>query len=142
LKGKAFSTLLNQNPPFELPPKCLSRLLEARIEGKLDSYPAGLPHDEMDFWASTRGFRTELDDNPRPTRYALVKGIKAGSIGDSECQMMQTDIGAPIERDRFARRFDLPQRHHVVPIGYECRWIDCHSACNIDPLSRGIGVQN
>jgi hypothetical protein len=20
--------------------------------------------------------------------------------------------------------------------------VDCHSACNIDPLSRGIGVQN
>lgn len=23
-----------------------------------------------------------------------------------------------------------------------CRKLDCHSACNIDPLSRGIGVQN
>src|SRR5260370_36840894 len=37
--------------------------------------------------------------------------------------MMQSDVGAPIERDRFAGRFDLPQRHNVVSIGYEHCWI-------------------
>lgn len=27
-------------------------------------------------------------------------------------------------------------------IGATIEWYDCHSACNIDPVSRGIGVQN
>jgi hypothetical protein len=44
-------------------------------------------------------------------------------IDDGEGQMMQSDVGAPIERGRFAGRFDLPQRHNVVSIGYEHRWI-------------------
>jgi hypothetical protein len=37
--------------------------------------------------------------------------------------MMQSDVGAPIERDRSTGRFDLPQRHNVVSVGYEHRWI-------------------
>jgi hypothetical protein len=44
-------------------------------------------------------------------------------IDDGEGQMMQSDIGTPIERDRFAGRLDLPQRHNVVSIGYEGRRI-------------------
>ena len=36
------------------------------------------------------------------------------------------------EHDRFASAFAL------AVLGLE----ECHSACNIDPLSRGIGVQN
>ena len=44
----------------------LARVLEARIEGKLDPHSAGFPHDEMDLWAGARGFRTELDDNAGP----------------------------------------------------------------------------
>src|SRR5258708_28753358 len=53
----------------------------------------------------------------------LVEGIEADLIDDGEGQMMQSDVGAPIERDRFAGRVDLPQRHNVVSIGYEHRWI-------------------
>jgi hypothetical protein len=60
-----------------------------------------------------------------------------------------------------ARRYVSPYCRSLVHIamgevdlGYDwlskavearCRhiaYIDCHSACNIDPLSRGIGVQN
>jgi hypothetical protein len=77
----------------------------------------------MDLGAGTRGFRPELDGNARPTRHSFVQHIEADLIGDSEGQMMQSDVRAPIERDRFAGRFDLPQRHNVVPIGYEHRRI-------------------
>jgi len=70
----------------------------------------------MDHWAGARGFRTELDDNAGPARHTLVKGIKAGSIGDGESQMMQPDIGASVERDRFIGRLDLPQRQNAVAI--------------------------
>jgi hypothetical protein len=52
-----------------------------------------------------------------------VKGIKAGSIGDSESQMMQPDVSASIERDCFTGRLDLPQCQDAVAIGYEHRWI-------------------
>ena len=37
--------------------------------------------------------------------------------------MMQSDVGAPIERDCFAARFDLPQRHNILSIGHEHRWL-------------------
>jgi hypothetical protein len=73
--------------------------------------------------AGARAFRTELDDNAGPDRHTLVKGIKAGSIGDGESQMMQTDVSVSIERDCFTGRFDLPQRQDAMPIGHEYRWI-------------------
>ena len=37
--------------------------------------------------------------------------------------MMQPDVGAPIERDCFAGRFDLPQRHNIMSIELEHRWL-------------------
>ncbi|WP_159011374.1 hypothetical protein [Bradyrhizobium sp. S69] len=39
---------------------------------------------------------------------------------------------------------DLPEFKGVIPQRSNSGWSDaeCHSACNIDPLSRGIGVQN
>src|SRR5882762_6174024 len=77
----------------------------------------------MDLGAGTRKFRTELDDDARPTRHSLVKRIEADLIDDGEGQMMQSDVDAPIKRDRFAGRVDLPQRHNIVPIGYEHRRI-------------------
>jgi hypothetical protein len=37
--------------------------------------------------------------------------------------MTQSDVGAPIERDCFAGRFDLPQRHNIMSVGDERRRI-------------------
>jgi hypothetical protein len=34
------------------------------------------------------------------------------------------------------------EKHRIYGTGPAYRKIGCHSACNIDPLSRGIGVQN
>jgi len=62
--------------------------------------------------------------------------------------MMQSDVGAPIERDRLAGRFDLPQRYNVVSIGYEHRWIirpladDSPSKTITKEFSRALEVAN
>ena len=77
----------------------------------------------MDLGPGTRAFGSELDDDTRPIRHSLVEGIEADLIDDGESQMMQSDVGTPIERNRFAGRLDLPQRHNVVSIGYEGRRI-------------------
>ena len=37
--------------------------------------------------------------------------------------MMQSDVGASIERNRLIGRLDLPQRQDAVSIGNEHRWI-------------------
>jgi hypothetical protein len=62
----------------------------------------------MDLGAGTREFWTELDEDVRPTRHPLVQGVEADLIDDSESQMMQSNIGAPIKRDRVAGRLHLP----------------------------------
>src|SRR5229473_2241716 len=90
--------------------RCDRRDCSIEIVCKLDPYSAGLLHDEMDLGAGARLFRTKLNDDARPTRHSLVEGIETDLIDDGEGQMMQSDVGAPIERDRLAGRFDLPQR--------------------------------
>src|SRR5215471_4748603 len=70
----------------------------------------------MDLRAAAGRLRTELDDNSRPIRHPLVKGVEARSIDDREGQMMQPDIGASIERGRRIGRLDLPQRQDAVAI--------------------------
>jgi len=77
----------------------------------------------MDLRASARELRTKLDHNAGPARHPLVKGIEASSIGDGKGQMMQSDVGASIERNRLIGRLDLPQRQDAVSIGNEHRWI-------------------
>ena len=48
-------------------------------------------------------------------------------------------------RDAVATEDDLRQNEDEITVGLDANprsIAECHSACNIDPLSRGIGVQN
>jgi hypothetical protein len=75
---------------------------------------------KMNLRAAARQLRTEFDDNAKPVRHPLVKGIEARSIDDCDRQMMQADIGAPIELDGLIGRLNLPQRQDAVSIRNKC----------------------
>ncbi|MEI9988079.1 MAG: hypothetical protein WDN69_36225 [Aliidongia sp.] len=43
----------------------------------------------------------------RPFGDPLIQGIQSGAVGDGEREMVQADIGAPVERSSAVGRLDL-----------------------------------
>jgi len=82
--------------------------LDARVDDEFDPNPARLTHDEMDLRPVAGELGCEFRNNAGPACNALIQGIQSRSIGDCEGQMMQADVGAPVERDRLVRRRDPP----------------------------------
>jgi hypothetical protein len=97
--------------------------LDTRVKGKFDPNAAGLQHDEMDLRSLARELWSEFHNHSRPAGNAFVQGIQSRAIGDCESQMMKADVFAPVECDRFVRRFYLPQGDSVVAVRDECRGI-------------------
>jgi hypothetical protein len=59
----------------------------------------------------------EIDGaNSRPFRDARVQCVQSRRVDDRESEMMEADVGAPVERDGAFRRLDLPQGDDAVAV--------------------------
>jgi hypothetical protein len=97
--------------------------LEARIICKFNPNAARFAHNEMDLGALSGDLRRELRNYTRPLRDTLIQPIQPGSVSDREGEVVQSDIGTPIERGSTLRRFDLPKCHYDVIVRDENRGI-------------------
>ena len=87
-----------------------------------------------------RRLRPLLQGKPR-----LIRSLRTQSLQEAN-RLKHPEVA------EFKRRLDLvakaPDAHEAKVLakamGYREQFLaaDCHSACNFDPLSRGIGVQN
>jgi hypothetical protein len=78
------------------------------------------------------------DDVPPPDAAAALAGLKA-AVADAH-------LAAPVEVSDLIRASPNSSSPWLICLrsasSEESKRLTCHSACNIDPLSRGIGVQN
>ena len=57
-------------------------------------------------------------------------------------EVLRLHYSVGMSQRAVARSLGLAQGTVSQSNGCRVRILECHSACNIDPLSRGIGVQN
>ena len=78
----------------------------------------------------------KLAQHQQDTKGDAVEGIQIPTLEDLRAEWIRRGLRA-VDFDKMKTVTGIQAKQRVKLIGH-----DCHSACNFDPLSRGIGVQN